>query len=32
MPATPVLSNGGMPISCFLNETNDSLTGIGFME
>lgn len=32
MPATPVLSNGGtkrgMPISCFLNETGDSLTGI----
>lgn len=32
MPATPVLSNGGtkrgMPISCFLNETNDSLHGI----
>lgn len=32
MPATPVLSNGGtkrgMPISCFLNETDDSLTGI----
>lgn len=32
MPATPVLSNGGtdrgMPISCFLNETKDSLTGI----
>ena len=32
MPATPVLSNGGnergMPISCFLNETQDSLQGI----
>ena len=32
MPATPVLSNGGtnrgMPISCFLNETSDSLEGI----
>jgi ribonucleoside-diphosphate reductase alpha chain len=32
MPATPVLSNGGtdrgMPISCFLNETKDSLEGI----
>lgn len=32
MPATPVLSNGGtdrgMPISCFLNETVDSLKGI----
>ncbi|WP_342271605.1 ribonucleoside-diphosphate reductase subunit alpha [Candidatus Tisiphia endosymbiont of Parasteatoda lunata] len=32
MPATPVLSNGGtdrgMPISCFLNETDDSLKGI----
>ncbi|MES2214895.1 MAG: ribonucleoside-diphosphate reductase subunit alpha [Pseudomonadota bacterium] len=32
MPATPVLSNGGtdrgMPISCFLNETSDSLKGI----
>ncbi|MDX1917292.1 MAG: ribonucleoside-diphosphate reductase subunit alpha [Rickettsiaceae bacterium] len=32
MPATPILSNGGtdrgMPISCFLNETNDSLEGI----
>ena len=32
MPATPVLSNGGtergLPISCFLNETDDSLTGI----
>jgi ribonucleoside-diphosphate reductase alpha chain len=32
MPATPVLSNGGtdrgMPISCFLNETKDSLKGI----
>ncbi len=32
MPATPILSNGGtnrgMPISCFLNETNDSLHGI----
>ena len=32
MPATPILSNGGtdrgMPISCFLNETTDSLQGI----
>lgn len=32
MPATPVLSNGGtnrgLPISCFLNETEDSLKGI----
>ncbi|HYD19259.1 MAG TPA: ribonucleoside-diphosphate reductase subunit alpha [Patescibacteria group bacterium] len=32
MPATPVLSNGGtdrgLPISCFLNETDDSLNGI----
>lgn len=32
MPATPVLSNGGtdrgMPISCFLNEVDDSLDGI----
>jgi ribonucleoside-diphosphate reductase alpha chain len=32
MPATPVLSNGGttrgLPISCFLNEVQDSLTGI----
>lgn len=32
MPATPVLSNGGtdrgLPISCFLNETEDSLQGI----
>lgn len=32
MPATPVLSNGGtdrgLPISCFLNETDDSLSGI----
>ncbi len=32
MPATPVLSNGGtsrgLPISCFLNETNDSLEEI----
>lgn len=32
MPATPVLSNGGttrgLPISCFLNEANDSLDGI----
>lgn len=32
MPATPILSNGGtnrgMPISCFLNETKDSLQGI----
>ncbi len=32
MPATPILSNGGtsrgLPISCFLNETNDSLEDI----
>lgn len=32
MPATPILSNGGttrgLPISCFLNETEDNLTGI----
>jgi ribonucleoside-diphosphate reductase alpha chain len=32
MPATPVLSNGGtdrgLPISCFLNECEDSLSGI----
>lgn len=32
MPATPVLSNGGtkrgLPISCFLNESKDSLEGI----
>lgn len=32
MPATPILSNGGtkrgLPISCFLNEANDSLHGI----
>ncbi|MEJ0010816.1 MAG: ribonucleoside-diphosphate reductase subunit alpha [Alphaproteobacteria bacterium] len=32
MPATPILSNGGtkrgLPISCFLNETEDSLGGI----
>lgn len=32
MPATPVLSNGGtdrgLPISCFLNEVDDSLNGI----
>jgi ribonucleoside-diphosphate reductase alpha chain len=32
MPATPVLSNGGtnrgLPISCFLNETGDSLDDI----
>ncbi|WP_415536251.1 ribonucleoside-diphosphate reductase subunit alpha [Gluconobacter oxydans] len=32
MPATPVLSNGGtergLPISCFLNEAEDSLSGI----
>ncbi|WP_037349452.1 ribonucleoside-diphosphate reductase subunit alpha, partial [Anaplasma marginale] len=32
MPATPILSNGGttrgLPISCFLNETEDSLVGI----
>ncbi|MFK7968496.1 MAG: ribonucleoside-diphosphate reductase subunit alpha [Rickettsiaceae bacterium] len=32
MPSTPILSNGGtdrgLPISCFLNETDDSLEGI----
>lgn len=32
MPATPILSNGGtdrgLPISCFLNECQDSLNGI----
>ena len=32
MPATPILSNGGtsrgLPISCFLNEVQDSLDGI----
>ena len=32
MPSTPVLSNGGtergLPISCFLNEADDSLQGI----
>ncbi|CAI9120691.1 ribonucleoside-diphosphate reductase subunit alpha [Brytella acorum] len=32
MPSTPVLSNGGttrgLPISCFLNEADDSLRGI----
>lgn len=32
MPATPVLSNGGtsrgLPISCYLNESTDSLDGI----
>jgi ribonucleoside-diphosphate reductase alpha chain len=32
MPATPVLSNGGtdhgLPISCYLSSTDDSLTGI----
>ena len=32
MPSTPVLSNGGtergLPISCFLNESSDSLQGI----
>ncbi len=32
MPATPVLSNGGagrgLPISCFLNEADDTLAGI----
>ncbi len=32
MPATPVLSNGGtnrgLPISCYLNSVEDSLTGI----
>ena len=31
-PSTPILSNGGttrgLPISCFLNEANDSLNGI----
>lgn len=35
MPATPILSNGGtdrgLPISCFLNETDDSLTGIKYL-
>ena len=35
MPATPVLSNGGtnrgLPISCFLNETDDSLDGIKYL-
>lgn len=35
MPATPILSNGGtdrgMPISCFLNETDDSLDGIKYL-
>ncbi len=35
MPATPILSNGGtdrgMPISCFLNETDDSLEGIVYL-
>lgn len=35
MPATPVLSNGGtnrgLPISCFLNETDDSLEGIKYL-
>ena len=32
MPSTPILSNGGtergLPISCFLNEASDSLSGI----
>ena len=32
LPATPILSNGGtvkgLPISCFVNETEDSLKGI----
>lgn len=32
MPSTPILSNGGtdrgLPISCFLNETEDNLEGI----
>lgn len=32
MPATPILSNGGtergLPISCFLNESDDTLNGI----
>lgn len=32
MPATPILSNGGtdrgLPVSCFLNEVEDSLDGI----
>ena len=32
MPATPILSNGGnsrgLPISCFLNEADDSIKGI----
>lgn len=32
MPATPILSNGGagrgLPISCFLNQAGDSLSGI----
>ncbi|OEY86452.1 ribonucleotide-diphosphate reductase subunit alpha [Wolbachia pipientis] len=32
MPSTPILSNGGtnrgLPISCFLNETEDNLQGI----
>jgi len=32
MPSTPVLSNGGttrgLPVSCFLNEANDTLEGI----
>lgn len=32
MPATPILANGGagrgLPISCFLNESSDSLEGI----
>ncbi|HVX00724.1 MAG TPA: ribonucleoside-diphosphate reductase subunit alpha [Candidatus Babeliaceae bacterium] len=32
MPSTPILANGGttrgLPISCFLNETSDSLEGV----
>lgn len=32
MPSTPILSNGGttrgLPISCFLNESNDNMNGI----
>ena len=35
MPSTPVLSNAGtergLPISCFLNEASDSLTGIVYL-
>jgi ribonucleoside-diphosphate reductase alpha chain len=34
MPSTPILSNGGtsrgLPISCFLNEVDDSLEGIAY--